>query len=432
MRMKQVVDFLNKQINNHDKVIVACSGGSDSMCLLYLLATILPASNIICAHVNHKVRKQSNNEYAYVESFCQEKSIIFEGLEICSKIKTNFESEARKIRYAFFESLLVKYQAKYIITAHHGDDLIETILMRLTRGSNLSGYAGIKLKDGHYLRPLLLVSKSDIINYTKEENIKYYEDYTNRLNDHTRNKYRHKIVPFLKKENKNVHYKYMKFSKELQEYDCFVKTYINEKKFIVNNQVSVKRLTCESDFVIKKVLEQMIKEVQKNDLLDVNDKNMESMLNIMKSSKSNCMISLSNGYVAKRSYDEFSIVKKEKAQAYEVIFEDYFENDQWLIKKVETCDDVSNFVIRLNKNDIKLPLIIRSRKDGDCIELKNSGHKKIKSIFIDEKINIPSRGCYPIVSDSDGNIVWIPGLKKSKFDKEKKEKYDIILFSERK
>ena len=157
--MKLVVDELHSLLNDNDTIIVATSGGPDSMCLLSLVMSLNKKINIICAHVNHHVRKESDEEYEYVKSFCESNNIIFEGMDILEYSSDNFESEARKKRYTFFEELYTKYNAKYILTAHHGDDLIETILMRITRGSNLPGYIGIKELDGKYLRPLLNVTQ---------------------------------------------------------------------------------------------------------------------------------------------------------------------------------------------------------------------------------------------------------------------------------
>ena len=151
--MNDVIKFLNSKISADDTIIVACSGGPDSMCLLNLTKSI--CKNIICAHVNHNVRKESILEYEYVKNFCSLNNIIFEGLNITFDNERNFESNARKKRYDFFNELMEKYNAKYILTAHHGDDLIETILMRITRGSKLAGYIGIKKENNHYLRPLL-------------------------------------------------------------------------------------------------------------------------------------------------------------------------------------------------------------------------------------------------------------------------------------
>ena len=181
--MKKELDFLNNNILNNTSAVIACSGGPDSMCLLYLLNSLKIEKNLqlICAHVNHKIRQESEKEAQMVQKYCKENGIIFELLEINEYKKERFsEEDARKKRYIFFNEVITKYHAKYLLTAHHGDDLIETILMRITRGSNLSGYVGIKQinDNGSYilLRPLLTTNKENILSLlqnSNQDNIKY-------------------------------------------------------------------------------------------------------------------------------------------------------------------------------------------------------------------------------------------------------------------
>ena len=222
--MKKELDFLNNNILNNTSAVIACSGGPDSMCLLYLLNSLKIEKNLqlICAHVNHKIRQESEKEAQMVQKYCKENGIIFELLEINEYKKERFsEEDARKKRYIFFNEVITKYHAKYLLTAHHGDDLIETILMRITRGSNLSGYIGIKQinDNGSYilLRPLLTTNKENILKYNNQNNIKYSIDKSNEDIRYTRNRYRKEILPFLKKENTNVHLKYLKFSRIIFE-----------------------------------------------------------------------------------------------------------------------------------------------------------------------------------------------------------------------
>ena len=429
--MKESIEYLNALLKENDTVIVACSTGPDSMCLLFLMQNLSKKINIICAHINHNVRKQSIKEYNYLEDYCKKNNIVFEGTSINEKYANNFEEQAREFRYNFFESLYKKYNAKYIMTAHHGDDEIETILMRITRGSNLSGYVGIKINDGKYVRPLLYTTKDEIIKCLKDNNIKYFIDKTNKQNIHTRNRYRKFVNNFLKKENKNIHKKYLKFSNELENYDNFINKYIKNKKLINNNKVDLNKLLKEDNLIQRKVIELLIKEIQKDDLLDVSDNVTNEVLKMIASKKSNNHINLNNGYIARKDYNFLSIIKEKNNETYEVLFDDYFENDEWIIAKKDS-DKKSNFVLRLDSNDIKLPLIIRNKKDSDKIYVKNLGTKKVKDIFINEKISIDKRKTYPILVDSNNTVLWLPGLKKSKFDKEKNEKYDIILTSERK
>ena len=139
--MKEVLEFIkNLNISTDEPVIVACSGGPDSMFLLSVLNNL--GLKVVCAHVNHNVRLESIDEYKFMEDYCNDHNIIFEGTELIDAPSKDFENYARMFRYKFFEKLIKKYNSKYLFTAHHGDDLIETILMRISRGSTLNGYAG--------------------------------------------------------------------------------------------------------------------------------------------------------------------------------------------------------------------------------------------------------------------------------------------------
>ena len=129
-------------------------------------------------------------------------------------------------------------------------------------------------------------------------------------------------------------------------------------------------------------------------------------------------------------YNYFELIRDtDIISGYEMEFENYVElPNNHIIEKIEDTLDNSNFVCRLNSNEIALPLIVRTRKIGDKMYVKGlNGSKKIKDIFIDKKLSLHNRDSWPIVLDSKGNVVWIPGIKKSKFDKKKSEDYDIIL-----
>ena len=130
-------------IDTNSYIVVGCSAGPDSMALIHLLKSKINAK-IVCAHINHNIRTQSAIEELYLKEYCQQNNIIFESIKIEKFTENNFENEARKKRYLFYEKILSKYNSKYLFLAHHGDDLIETIIMKINRGSNLEGYAGIK------------------------------------------------------------------------------------------------------------------------------------------------------------------------------------------------------------------------------------------------------------------------------------------------
>lgn len=428
--MEKVTEILNKYLNQNDKVILGLSGGPDSMCLLSLL--LKNNIDVIIAHVNHKVRKQADKEQEYIEKMAKNHNLIYECLVLESTPESDFESYARQKRYEFFNSLYEKYHAKYIITAHHGDDEIETILMRITRGSNLRGYAGIKIHEERYLRPLLCVSKEDILKYNKNNDVVSFNDSTNDEDNHTRNRFRHYALPFLKKENPNVHFKFLEFSEELTSCDDFINSYIDSLNIIKDYNVDINRFLKEHSFIQKKIIEAIVRDYQKDYIFDVSKQNINDILSLIKSPKSNLSINLKNGFIAIKNYNSFTIQKETICEDYEEILSQSFQNDMFIIKYLEQEDIPVEDAIYLSSSDIKLPLIIRNRRDGDVIEIKNLGHKKIKDLFIDNKVEPLKRASWPIITDSNNVILWVPNLKKSKFAKDKKEKYDIILSSERK
>jgi len=197
--MEHILDDI---IFDNNPVVVGVSSGPDSMCLLNLLEQ--KTNKLVVCHINHNVRKESTTEEEYLKDYCQKHNLIFESMKITEYKETNFENEARKKRYNFYEEILSKYHSTKLFLAHHGDDQIETILMKIVRGSNLEGYAGIKeiskVKNYQIIRPLLKVTKEDIINYNKSHNITYFIDSSNTNTDYTRNRYRQKILPLLKEE----------------------------------------------------------------------------------------------------------------------------------------------------------------------------------------------------------------------------------------
>ncbi len=431
--MKKVIDFLKENLDKNASIVVACSGGPDSMCLLDLVTKLKDELNlnIIVAHVNHKLRSESEEEAKMVENYAKENNITFELLEITDYINGNFtEEDARKRRYNFFNEIIKKYQASALLTAHHGDDLIETILMRLTRGSNLSGYIGIKeiSQNENYktLRPLLSVTKDEIINYLKENNVPYRLDKTNEELKHTRNRYRHIVLPFLKKENPKVHEKYLKFSKELIEYDNFVNTYIKDKKFIVDNSIVINKVSSEIDFIKRKCLELLIKDIQKKDYFDVSDEQMNNLMKLY--NQSNKTIDLNNNYMGVNSYGKIYIKKKENKVLNEIVLDKDIKLEDYIFYYNSQDGDNSNSCIYLNTSEITLPLKIRGVLPGDKMKIKNlNGSKKISDIFIDSKVPKDKRSTYPIVVDSKNTVLWVPNLKKSQFSKDKSQKYDIII-----
>lgn len=433
---KQVNTFIKENIKKNDVVLIAVSGGPDSMCLLDLMLKYREKTNIkiIVSHVHHNVRKESDDELLFVKDYCAANNVIFESMKINEYSGSNFECEARNKRYDFFDKLALKYGAKYLLTAHHGDDLMETILMRIVRGSNLKGYSGFEdkvvLKNYTILRPLISVTKKDILEYNEKNSIPYVTDYTNKLDVHTRNRYRNHVIPLLKEEDSNVNLKFLKYSKLINEYDKFIDSYISKeiKKVYKDNKLNIS-LFMKYEYIIQiRIIQKILNIIYGDDIVYLNDRHVDNIYKII-NGKSNSTINLPKGKIGIKSYDTFYITSKVKSDKYNIVFDKelILPNNRKLVM-VSSEESNSNYVCRLSSKDIKLPIIVRTKKEGDIITVMNmEGHKKLKDIFIDAKIPMSERNAWPIVTDSDDNILWIPGVKKTKYNKQKNEKCDIII-----
>ena len=436
INLDDILKKLDKTIKENETVITATSGGPDSMALLSLLIKLSKTKKItiICAHVNHNLRKESQEEAIMVEKkYANENNLIFEKMEI-NHYEGNTENYARTQRYNFFEKLIKKYNATYLLTAHHGDDLTETILMRMVRGSSLKGYSGFQeiTDNGTYkiYRPLITKTKDELLNYVKTNNIPYAVDKTNFSEEYTRNRYRLNILPILKKENKSVHLKFLKFSETLKLYDDHINKEVNEKlnKIYQNNNLNLNLFENEDELIKRKILYKILNDLYYKNISLITDNHVELILNIIESPRPNLKINLPNKVLVIKNYQNLYFTKNTEIKPYSFTFENkvILPNDKILIK--EETDDTSNYAIRLNSKELSMPLIVRTRQNGDKMEIKNlNGHKKIKDIFIDEKISESDRNNWPILTDQNNQIIWLPGLKKSKFDKQKHENYDIII-----
>ena len=438
--MDKVIDFLVNEVKlkDGDTIVLGNSGGPDSMCLLTILLRLREKYhlNIVSAHVNHNVRSESAAEKEFLMNYCKDNNVGFEAMTIERYGDDNFHNQARKIRYNFFNDVVKKYDANYLMTAHHGDDLIETILMRMVRGSTLKGYSGFEkiLDNGTFktVRPLVFITKDEALKFDEENNIPYVIDKSNFKGKYTRNRYRMNILPFLKEEDPKVHEKFLKFSETLNEYDSFINNEIKRTigRVYKNNKIDVSKYRELDPLIQKKIIYVILEEIYKEDLMVINDRHVKLIMDLLNSKRANSKICLPHNVQVIKSYDEVLFTKEVKETiSYEVELIKYalLPNGH----KIEVVDDEesnNNDVCRIDSSEVSFPLYVRTRKLGDKMFLKKiDGYKKVKDIFIDCKIPTKDRDKWPIVVDSKDKIIWIPGVKKSKFTKLKNERYDIIL-----
>ena len=438
--MEEVINFLlNKvKLKASDIIVVGVSAGPDSMALLHILVLLRKKIDfkIVVAHINHNVRKESYEEASFLKHYCEDNNIIFESMIIEKYGDDNFHNEARTIRYQFYEELIKKYDANYLMTGHHGDDLIETILMRIVRGSTLRGYSGFKdiidKKNYKIVRPLIWVTKDDLLKYDNENSIPYRIDKSNLKDKYTRNRYRKYVLPFLKQEDLDVHKKFIKFSKTLQEYDNLIDKLVKIEytNIYQDGIISVTKFKKLDPVIARRVIEYILSMIYQDDILLIDDRHMELILKCINSKKSSIEYNLPNNYIVSKEYDKVSFSKKIDAiMPYDIELNDtVFLPNNMVIQKVKEISTDGNDIMRLNSKDISLPLRVRTRCKGDRMTIKNmNGTKKVSDILIDAKIPIHKRDTWPIVVDSEDKILWIPKIKKSKYNRRKQDECDIIF-----
>lgn len=212
---EKVLETIRKYqlIDTGDKIVLAVSGGPDSMAMLDILNEIRKEKNefeIIVAHLNHLIRKEAKEEQEYVKQYCQEKNIVFytksiDVKKLANNNKIGIEEAGRMARYQFFNEVLQEAKANKIAIAHNKNDRAETIFMNLLRGSGINGLKGIEAKRDQYIRPLIECERIEIENYCDQKNLNPKIDKSNQDNNYTRNKIRNCLIPYVQKEfNPNI------------------------------------------------------------------------------------------------------------------------------------------------------------------------------------------------------------------------------------
>ncbi|MFS1516799.1 tRNA lysidine(34) synthetase TilS [Bacillus sp. SCS-151] len=440
-------DFIKRHelITENSTIIVGVSGGPDSLALLHLLIGMKRnlGLRLVVAHVDHMFRgKQSENEMRFVEQHCSSLGIICEAKQINvsdykQKKKISTQVAARECRYRFFSSMMKKYEAQYLALGHHGDDQVETVLMKLVRGSTGIGYAGIPIKRrfsiGHIIRPLLSLSREEIEHYCQSIGLEPRRDPSNDKDDYTRNRIRHHVLPYLKRENERVHERVQQFSEMMIEDQNYLKELTeNELNKVVKKKDNTIIISRESYLKlpiplqrrgIQLILKYLYQEVPPSlSSIHIND-----FLTALNNDHPSGTLHYPMGLKVVKSYDDFIFTYDERAiKAYNYVHEvpsqiELPNGDLILSEIIEQLPNGlnGNHSIVIDINSVELPLVIRTRKPGDKMTLKGTdGTKKIKDIFIDQKIPLYERDEWPVVEDRYGRIIWLPGLKKSSFETE--------------
>jgi len=426
---------------NNEPIVVAVSGGVDSIVLLDLLAR-LPRHlkpKCIIAHINHHLRAESDEEEQFVRQLAAK-----EGLSICvhhwekkDHPISGIEEAARHVRYRFFNQVAQEMGAQYILTAHHQNDQVETIMMKWVRGSSLEELTGIKevRRSGEHsiLRPLLPFSKAQLIRHAKMNELNWVEDTSNQSMTFSRNRFRNSSIPLMKEENQAVEENVIRISNEISEWLDIITPCI-EAEVKRTTSITTESLTLDiphwlslNEALRKRVLTKALILWNPDGKLLVKQKHIELINDWLKESKPNASIDLSNGLIAQRSYDTCSIVQKVQSQQAGLLVEGKLINQLNTWVRLSKNEKIGLFTLSAYEkmtlkntetlflgNEVALPLNIRHRKNGDRMTVKGlNGTKKLKSIFIDDKVPLQERNQAWVVEDDEGTIIWVIGYRES-------------------
>jgi len=375
--------------------VLAVSGGMDSMVLFDLF--IKHEYNFVVVHFNHQKRSESIKDHELIQSICSSHKIPYYYIKLNIN-EGNFQEISRNKRYEHLEKIASKLHTNYIVTAHHLDDLAETILMRFVRGSNLLGYAAIQPKtviDGFtYLRPLLDYSKDDIKAYQAKHHVRYLEDHTNLEDAYLRNRIRHHVMPLLKKEN-DVLSHFKNFSTQSYIASDFIRSHT--KSFLS------KELSFQLDafkHLHQAVQMDVISFILEKLNIDKTFVKISTIIEQLNSNKPNIDITLSKNFHMIKAYNDVYIHNINGTN---------MESMPLRLMISHNKADLSKNSVELCYNKLDFPIHVRKRQKGDKLQF-TFGSKKLKDFLIDKKIPLKIRNELNIVVDSSGTILWIPEL----------------------
>tara|TARA_B100000953_G_scaffold299458_1_gene299416 strand:- start:2816 stop:4087 length:1272 start_codon:yes stop_codon:yes gene_type:complete len=386
------------------KLLVCVSGGVDSMVLINLLNRL--KYNVSIAHCNFNLRDdESDIDEDFVKNYAITNSIPFFSKSFITRIpKHSMQMAARNLRYKWFYSVLKVEELDYIITAHHLDDSLETFILNLSRASGIEGLTGIKQLNDVIVRPLLVFSKNEILNYAKTNNIKWREDSTNKKNDYQRNQIRNEIIPLLKK----LHPNFLDQSKKTM-------TFLNESNLIIDNYIQIVK---NENFNLKDDEIVISKDFIKNNsnlifhlFKEYNFKYSDQILELCNSLSGKIIESNTHVLLSNRS----NLVVKEKTNRIDQTFEVGIKG---LLSPIEMNIEVGEFKTKFNKKSIYLskkeidfPLYLRKWKKGDVFfPFGMKGKKTVSKYYKDEKMSFFDKQNQWLLCNND-EIVWVVGKR---------------------
>lgn len=406
----KLLAFLREQqmLQAGDRVICAVSGGADSVALLfamYLLRQQL-GIQVEAAHFNHHLRgDESDRDEAFVRSFCQDYDIpLHVGGEMVVAGKKGLEAAARDARYAFLKSLPGK-----IATAHTADDNAETVLMHLIRGTGLQGLGGIRPVQGQLIRPMLRITRQEVLAFLEQWNLPHVEDSSNESDAFLRNRIRHHVMPLLYQENPRLAENLSRMAMGLGEDAAYLAS-LAERETLPG----VEQLQSLPPSLRSRMLAQFLR---RSGVAEPEQTHIDLVQGLLQSKKPSAWACLPGGVVIRREYNRLT------AQMPQPLLQEIRltcpgkVNLPGLQIRCEPAQALVNTATSFTVCP-KGALYLRSRRTGDTIRLPG-GSKSLKKLMIDRKIPAADRDSIPVLCDDGGILgVWSIGANQDRVAKQ--------------
>jgi len=451
--LTNLFSFIKENTNEDDRFVLAISGGSDSMVLLDVFQNLKKTHPLkFCvANLDHRIRNESIEEQQWLKKYCEENRIPFyaESIDIKAKkcilgAKTSLEQLARDERYKLLNKVKKTYNAKWIVMAHHQDDLLETFFLRLIRGTGLNGINTMNRIEGDILRPFLSYSKEDISAYIKEKGLFFFKDFTNEDTRFLRNKIRQRLIPFLLNEFgtevKDIFIRDLENLKNADRVLCEMIDQVLQKAHFSSNsvEISLEHLRYKSLSYLRELLIRMYQKWHGSPV-GLTKKKVEDIC-LKLSEEGDFEITISHSVRFLRSNDivgfDKSTKNNQKSENRQIMLGEDFKkkleekNVINLVLDLFNQDEVicfellpyerektfalsaDNCIAYLDYDKVQLPLKIRFWKEGDRIKpLGMKNFKRISRLMTDAGIKKYAKRKQLILENGKHDIIWCMGLR---------------------